>query len=206
MIIGSCVLKRDTACLWGRPRARTSLRPVSLAPSSGIETMGGSRGIRGMVLRDPAVDPLPPGAEADDAVESGARHEDHVSLGAGLDRRHRPAGAAAAAGSVPRARAARSGGPLLLDPPDAATPAVRHPVGALENHQRAGLAQAAGQPFDLLSEDAPAGLACWMNIFGSRLCQATSPPLGRSGWTVSTSSTSAECSLPGQKTCCSRAG
>jgi hypothetical protein len=47
----------------------------------------------------------------------------------------------------------------MLDRPDAATPAARRGVGALGNHQRVVLGQAAGQPFDLLSEDGLAGLA-----------------------------------------------
>lgn len=88
------------------------------------------------MLGDPAVDPLLPVAEADDVVQPGVRHEDHVSLGAGLDRRHRTARAAAAAGSLFPGARGQVRTALLFDPPDAATPAVRRPVGALENHQR----------------------------------------------------------------------
>ena len=76
------------------------------------------------------------------------------------DGRHRPAGPRQEqVGHVPGARG-QIRRALLLESPDAAAPAVRRPVGAFgEITSAPSWPQAVGQPFDLLGEDALAGLA-----------------------------------------------
>ena len=94
---------------------------------------------------------VPDVAGADQPVQAGVCHEDHVRGRAGVDRRERPA-------TARQKHAGHRGGPfgqviavLLTQPGDGAAPAQRRPVAALgEQQQGAAAVEARGQPPDLL--------------------------------------------------------